>query len=537
MQSNTSSLQTSLTAVPPTSITAEELSDKWCELSRQAAEYPDLVADLVAPLLKHGNAPDSPREPFGSPRQTTRFSAAKLMAKCGQSAAARHLPTLLAMIPQDYEEDSGILCYVLKSLNVRESEHVDQIVALLQHERSQLRRLGAYLLLTPPGFSDEEASRVPLCSTPAQALQWKIHVAAVAALLDDKDRMVRQLAPRLLAGAGPAAGPHIGRLIDGFHDSNPSVRRSSATAVGRLRDVVSAEHVAAVVAKLADPDNAIVGGGAISVRRAALLAFSWLCEDQSFPRSAAAAGASSLVPNVAAAAPWLTALLAHEDADAREMSVRAMGGMRELADVPALIGRLTEDEEPDVRGAAVDTLVVLRAYMTTAHLAHVVRLTGCCVATEDDDNADDEPGEEQRCAAVRVLGGIGRAAAPHCARALLRLASEDECSAVRAAAAVAIGLVCSTGDHHAGGAPTAPARDATLVDAIAALGELLGDSDSACRAAAVTALVQLDAVADFEDDVAALLGDRAPAVRHATTAALRSAEERAKRPEANAAGR
>ena len=61
-----------------------------------------------------------------------------------------------------------------------------------------------------------------------------------------------------------------------------------------------------------------------------------------------------------------------------------------------------------------------------------------------------------------------------------------------------------------------------MAEAIVAVGERLGDSDSGCRAAAIGALIQLDAAADFQDEIAELMGDRAPAVRAAAQAAIKT---------------
>ena len=218
----------------------------------------------------------------------------------------------------------------------------------------------------------------------------------------------------LLGLCGISAAAHIPKLIETFHDESSSVRRLPP-AVGCLRDVVTAEHVESVVSSLADPDNAMVGGGAMSVRRAALLAFTGLCKPSADVGAAAAQidlsdGAVdhvashpeqesiSVAPSPSGGDPALQlAVLAtttpsprssHEDPDPREMAVRAMIGMGAQADITGLIGRL--QDEKTTCDPQVDALCQLRRHVTAHdHLAHH------CPA--------DEREEEERRAAVEVL--------------------------------------------------------------------------------------------------------------------------------------
>ena len=59
-------------------------------------------------------------------------------------------------------------------------------------------------------------------------------------------------------------------------DAESSVRRAAALKIGAMGAEISAEDVARVIKQLANPHNCHVGGGAMSVRRAALLAFTEL---------------------------------------------------------------------------------------------------------------------------------------------------------------------------------------------------------------------------------------------------------------------
>lgn len=528
-------------------VTAADLADNTRrEEIRQLAqqtEHAQAVADAVAPFLAHKSDSESPSGAY-SPRQCIRLCAASMLATCGSKAADKYIPDLVAMIPRDHEEDSGALREALCCLRVRERAP-DEIVALLSHERGKLRQLAAWLLVHPvPELASAASS--------AAAVQWESHVAAVADLVvSDEDGQVRQGAARYLADVGAAIRPHVQKLVEAFHDESSSVRRAAAETIGSLREHVSTEHVESIIAGLADPDNAMVGGGAMSVRRAALLAFTGLCkptdekllagrsavQDTGAPSPAELSPAEPS-PAVLAASPRLVALLSHEDVDAREMAVRAMIGMGGAADVQGLIGRLCDDEE-DVRRAAVDALLQLRQHVTTRdQLAAITALL-----TSDE--------EQERRAAADVLGAVAviearglrdnsatttttsdatetmpREAA---ASALLELVGADDCAAVRAAAAAALGSICAPLSAMAANMEDGTAcadelhatRHPTLAAAIAAVGAMLEDGDSSCRAAAVAALATLGAVHNFEDEVGALMGDRSAAVRNAAQAALR----------------
>ena len=137
---------------------------------------------------------------------------------------------------------------------------------------------------------------------------------------------------------------------------------------------------------------------------------------------------------------------------------------------------------------------------------------------------------------AQVLCALGPPALTASAPKLLEVVTADECGAVRAAAAAALGSVCThavaapeaeagaevcAADDEGAGAERGPTVTATIAATIAALGGLLEDTSSDCRAAAVAALTTLGAVSEFEDEIGALMGDRDPAVRNAAKAALR----------------
>ena len=67
---------------------------------------------------------------------------------------------------------------------------------------------------------------------------------------------------------------HLVALADDSAES--SVRREAALAIGALRDTATPADVEHVLQLLGSPHDCEVGGGAISVRRAALLAFTEL---------------------------------------------------------------------------------------------------------------------------------------------------------------------------------------------------------------------------------------------------------------------
>ena len=315
-------------------------------------EYAHMVAEAVAPLLVHGAGPDSPSSPL-SPRQATRLSAAMVLGRCGTAASA-HLPTLISMLSADHEEDWHVLSSSLCGLCVRESEHVDLLLPLLEASTPRHRRVGAYLLLTPR----------PQHTSGSDALQWKLHVARVALMLGDPASEVRSDVASLLGEVGGASAPHMSRLIDCFHDENSSVRRHAAAAVGKLRQVATSQNVERVIEGLADPDDAAVGGGAMSVRRAALLAFTGLFggDDRG---NFSTEDTSSMPPAVAATtADSVSALLSHTSPDAREMAARAMVVMGGLADVTGLIRTLQDEVTLSPRGdsARSSTLPALPPY-------------------------------------------------------------------------------------------------------------------------------------------------------------------------------
>ena len=259
-------------------------------------------------------------------------------------------------------------------------------------------------------------------------------------------------------------------------------RRDAANAIGSLRaEEVTSECASSIVRELANPHNCDVGGGAISVRRAALLAFSQLCHHS-----------DGLPAALLACVPELSALLAYDDPDVREMAVRAMGELGEHADAVAVAARL-EDEESDVRSAAVDTLVVLRDVIGTDDLAAIAS------------RLDEQHDEDTRISALKTLGGClspSLVAATHAATVAGCLT--DEAAAVRAAAASALGAMggVRSDECHAG------------------LGALLEDDDASVRAAAVTSLGQLDAQ-EHADALLVLLGDADRGVRSAATRTLK----------------
>ncbi|EOD22164.1 N-acetyltransferase 9 [Emiliania huxleyi CCMP1516] len=170
---------------------------------------------------------------------------------------------------------------------------------------------------------------------------------------------------------GGRADALLTRLCDTEADS--SARRDAASLLAALPVAsISSEQLSLLARQLASPHNCDVGGGAISVRRAALLALTQLCGQ---PDGLAAVAATCL--------PVVRELLSDADADAREMAVRAMSALGELADCAALVGRL-EDEEGDVRSAAADALVVLRAALCAADVGAVAVL---CVSHGQEEDA------------------------------------------------------------------------------------------------------------------------------------------------------
>ena len=264
------------------------------------------------------------------------------------------------------------------------------------------------------------------------------------------------------------------------------VRRNAAIKIGEMRADAKLDDVARVVAHLANPHNCEVGGSAISVRRAALLAFTEL-----------ARGPEGVPTVVASCAPAVVELLQHTDPDAREMAVRALGALGKHADAIALAARL-EDEENDVRAAASDTLVVLRDTLGAPDLdsiASVLRYDG-----------DDEV----RAWALRTLGGIGPAAATQSAAVLACLHDEDTMALTPPSRAIAVATLAAFG--RASAASHLPFIAAMLEDA---------DEDACVRAAAVEALAQVGEAAIHGEAISELLGDRDRMVRNAATSALK----------------
>ena len=262
-------------------------------------------------------------------------------------------------------------------------------------------------------------------------------------------------------------------------------RRATAESIGAMGADLTAVEVARVVDQLSNPHNCDVGGGAISIRRAALLALSALADG----------GADGTPKSVSACVPNISLLLCHEDADAREMALRAMAVMAAHADGAAIVPLLA-DEESDVRLAAVDALAVLRETIDAGVITRVVSLL------KETDPADDE--NEARLCALRALGGIGKPAFPFAEVVVSCLA--DEAAPNRAAAATCLASV------------TMDEATAAHVDAIAAL---LEDDDASVRAAAVEALGALSAADSHGDAVSELLGDPDRSVRSAATAVLK----------------
>ena len=290
-------------------------------------------------------------------------------------------------------------------------------------------------------------------------------------------------------------------LLAQIHDPDSNVRRAAAAALGGMGEALSPAQVQAIVKKLADPDNAIVGGGSISVRRVALLAFTALCE--STPTQPEA---------VVASAGTVAALLSHEDEDAREMAVRAMAALGSHADITALIAVVNNEEEAEeaVRAAAVDALLGLHAHLTATQLG---------VLAAGGDLSDEST---VRAACVQVLGGAGAAAVAH-VPTLLGLANDDDDAGVRAAAVAAVGAVAgpppASGETASG--ESGSQAEAPPVEVVEAIGALLEDSEAVVRAAAIVALGRLGALGAHEETLAELMADRDREVRARAAAAIK----------------
>ena len=276
----------------------------------------------------------------------------------------------------------------------------------------------------------------------------------------------------------------LSELVDTSAES--SVRRAAAMKIGAMRALATAADVARVVEQLGNSHNCDVGGGAMSVRRAALLAFTELARGDA---------TCSVPESVTSCVPAVSALMGHADDDTREMAVRAMSALGAHADVAALACALEDAESEDVRSAAADSLVVLRDVLTAAHLEAIThRLTRA--------DEDDEDDEAIRTKVLHVVAGIGVAAASQADVVAASLA--DEATTVRAAAAKTIGAL---GEQAA----------AAHVDTVAGL---LEDDDARVREAAVSALGALGAESHAET-ISELLGDPDRGVRTAATAVLK----------------
>eukprot|EP00966_Prymnesium_polylepis_P066156 1535333-Prymnesium_polylepis.2 len=304
------------------------------------------------------------------------------------------------------------------------------------------------------------------------------------------DRLAGMLAANGVDTSPVAAASFDAALTDLVDESaESSVRRAAAQKIGALREQATAADVARVVEALSNPHDCDVGGGAISVRRAALLAFTEL----------ARAPDGGVLAAVASCAPAVSALLGHADADAREMAARAASALGPHADAVSLAA-LLEDDEPDVRSAAADTLVVLRGALSA----------GAVEAIAERVRHDDE---EVRAAALQTLGGIGTAAAPHVGLVAACMVDDDAATATRVAAIRALAALGGGAQGGtAGGGPTYTLR----------ISGLLEEEEAAVRVAAVEALgLLLPEPAGCADAVSELLGDPDRAVRGAATAALK----------------
>lgn len=299
----------------------------------------------------------------------------------------------------------------------------------------------------------------------------------------------------------------LAKLVSQLEDADSSVKRAAAAALAEHRNSVSADHAAAVVALLACDTPASYGGGAISPRRAALLALTGMCEDwATLPRALA-----TVVPSA------LALLLVHEDEDTREVAARAMGVLGAHAKMLPLVTSM-RDEEPAVARAALDALASMSVHVGRPVLEAVLALL-----------ADDEP--STRANAAELLGNFLRvnvlraleAGAPRVAEldsagrerellaqeafAAVSASLADEEEEVQAAAARAIG--------NAGGE-----RGATQLEALVAIAQDEA-STASLRAAAVGAVGSLDAEGVQGDVLAELLGASCRELREAAAMALK----------------
>ena len=169
------------------------------------------------------------------------------------------------------------------------------------------------------------------------------------------------------------------------------------------------------------------------------------------------------------------------------MSARALAAMEEHADQSKLV-TLLEDEEPDVRSAAADSLARLSAQ-------HADAPTASAIATLLAESED----EEVRALAAVTLGRLDAANSVGAFTSAL----EDDAGCVRSAAAAALGALKEC------------VGNTDVADAIASL---LEDSEPDVRAASCTALASLRASV-HADTIAEMIGDRNKSVREAAAAA------------------
>lgn len=273
-------------------------------------------------------------------------------------------------------------------------------------------------------------------------------------------------------------------------NAESSIRRAAALKVGSLRAEATAADVAKVVQELANDHNCDVGGGAISVRRAALLAFTELARSDD----------GSLPDCVASCVPAVTKLMTHPDEDAREMAVRACSALGPSANTVGLIAAL-EDSAENVRAAAADALVGLRALLDANDVEMLVhRLTRVDAADDDDDLI--------RAEILQVIARIGGAAAASQINVITGCL-EDEAATMRAAAAKAIGTI---GKNAA-------------ASHIAAIAALLEDTEACVRAEAIEALGLIGDAETHAESVSELLADSDRGVRSAASATLKRWEQ------------
>ena len=267
--------------------------------------------------------------------------------------------------------------------------------------------------------------------------------------------------------------------------ASSSARRSAACNIGSMREAAQAADVARVVEHLANPHNCDVGGGQMSIRRAALLAFTELAN-----------GGDDVPAVVVSCTPAVKALLCHPDPDAREMAVRAMSALGKSADCIALAARL--EDEDDVRSAASDALVSLRSHLGGDGLdAIALRLR-----YETDD--------EVRAWALRTLAGLGPSAASMTDAVAACLADEGTMALCPPTKALAVEALAAFGSVSA--APHLPTIAALAAD----------PGEEACvRVAAIEALGRVGESDAHAEAITELLYDPDRSLRGAATAALK----------------